>query len=143
MKTTAAYLIRRSGPGLGHGLFAARGIQRGEFIAEYTGRKIPTKVADTLSTRYLFEIDKEWTIDGSPRTNIARYINHSCDPNCEAEISDGRILIRALRYIQKGEEFSFDYGQEYFEEFIRPKGCRCVKCVARPSVAGAMPLAVS
>lgn len=132
MKTTAPYVIRRSRPGMGCGLFAARDIAAGEFICEYTGKKIPTKVADELETRYLFELDKKWTIDGSPRSNIARYINHSCCPNVEAEIDEGdRILIHAIRDIDKGEEFGIDYGEEYFDEFIKPVGCMCEGCALR------------
>lgn len=118
-------MIRKSKPGTGRGLFAACDIKKGDFILEYTGKKIPTPFADTLKSRYLFEIDEIWTIDGSPRSNIARYINHSCDPNTEAEIRDGRIMIEAKRDIKKGEELTIDYDTEYFDEFIRPVGCRC------------------
>ncbi len=127
MKTIdARFAIRRSSPGKGQGLFAQRDIKKGEFILEYTGEKIPTAVADAMKdARYLFEIDEEWTIDGSPRSNTARYINHSCNPNTEAEISDGKILIIAVRDIKKGEELTIDYDTEYFDEFIRPVGCKC------------------
>jgi uncharacterized protein len=111
--------------GLGKGLFADRAFCAGELVAEYSGRRIPTAYADTLKTRYLFEIDEQWTIDGSPESNIARYINHACSPNCEAGLRDGRIFIRAARRIRKGEELTIDYGEEYFDEFIRPKGCKC------------------
>lgn len=124
------YAIKRSRPGTGQGLFALVPMLRGEFIVEYTGKKIPTPYADTLSSRYLFEIDKEWTIDGSPRSNIARYINHSCDPNVEALIEKGddgenHINIYAVRAIKAGEELGIDYGDEYYDEFIRPVGCKC------------------
>lgn len=124
----ARFAIRKSRPGLGHGLFATAPIRTGDFILEYTGTRIPTKLADTLKTRYLFEIDRAWTIDGSSRSNIARYINHSCVPNCEAEIRDGAILIYASRDIKRGEEITLDYGQEYFDEFIKPAGCKCDHC---------------
>ena len=113
---------------MGRGLFAAIPIRKGDFLLEYTGRRIPTSYADTLKTRYLFELDEEWTIDGSRRTNIARYVNHSCAPNCEVQLRDGKILIFATRNIRQGEEFTFDYGDEYFEEFIRPSGCKCSFC---------------
>ena len=135
MKTTVMYAIRKSAPGLGHGLFATRAVSKGDFVIEYTGNSISTKVADALSTRYLFEIDSKWTIDGSVRSNIARYINHSCDPNCEAEILDGRILITAARDIEKGEELTMDYGEEYFDEFIKPVGCKCFKCCSTTRAA--------
>lgn len=122
------FAVRRSRPGLGHGLFATAPIAAGDFILEYTGTRIPTKVADTLPSRYLFEIDRDWTIDGSSRANIARYINHSCEPNCEADIHDGAILIHAVRDIAPGEEITINYGEEYFDEFIRPVGCKCNAC---------------
>ena len=129
----ARFEIRRSKPGMGQGLFAAAPIKKGDFILEYTGKKIPTALADTMTSRYLFEIDEDWTIDGSPRSNTARYINHSCEPNTEAEIEDGRILIHAVRNIKKGEELTIDYDSEYFDEFIRPVGCKCVKCATPTS----------
>lgn len=122
-------VVRRSRPGLGRGLFTTVPITKGDFVIEYTGKKIPTAYADTLKTRYLFEIDSDWTIDGSSPENTARYINHSCRPNCESELRDGRILIYAVRNIQKGEELTMDYGDEYFDEFIRPHGCKCEKCL--------------
>lgn len=122
------YKIARAKPGKGFGLFALVPIRKGEFILEYTGTRITTAVADKLPTRYLFEIDEDWTIDGSPRSNTARYINHSCDPNCEADIVDGKILITAAKNILAGEELTFDYGEEYFDEFIKPFGCMCQSC---------------
>lgn len=121
-------VIRRSHPGLGKGLFADREIARGAFVAEYTGTRIPTAYADILKTRYLFELDDTWTIDGSSPANVARYINHSCEPNCEADIRDGRVYISAVRDVRAGEEITIDYGDEYFDEFIRPVGCKCSKC---------------
>ena len=121
-------VIRKSRPGLGHGLFARTPLRKGDLIAEYTGKRISTAHADTLKTRYLFEIDKEWTIDGSSRDNVARYINHSCEPNCECEEYHGRVFVYTMRNIRKGEEFTIDYGEEYFDEFIRPIGCRCMHC---------------
>src|SRR6185503_7561421 len=98
------FRIGRAGRGLGFGLYARRTFKKGEFVAEYTGHLLPTKEADELGTRYLFEIDKDWTVDGSPRSNIARYMNHSCDPNCETDIIERRIMIFAIRDIEIGEE---------------------------------------
>ena len=123
------FIVRKSRPGLGRGLFAAASYRKGEYLLEYTGKKIPTPYADTLKTRYLFELDSEWTIDGSARSNIARYINHSCAPNAEAGIREGKILISAVRTIRKGEEITIDYDTEYFDEFIRPVGCKCARCI--------------
>ena len=116
---------------MGLGLFAHTPIKKGNFILEYTGTRISTALADILTTRYLFEIDETWTIDGSPRSNTARYINHSCKPNCEANIKKGKIMIYAIRPIVPHEELSMDYGDEYFDEFIKPHGCRCGACAAK------------
>lgn len=122
------FKIARSAPGAGLGLFARVPIEAGDFVIEYTGTRIPTSVADEMTTRYLFEINEEWTLDGSGRDNVARYINHSCEPNCESSLENERINIYALRDIDAGEELTFDYGDEYFDTFIRPEGCRCIKC---------------
>lgn len=124
------FVVRKARPGLGNGLFATAPIKKGEFILEYKGERIPTKKADVLRTRYLFELDEQWTIDGSTRSNRARYVNHSCRPNCEAIIEKGKINYYALRAIQEGEEIVIDYGDEYFDEFIRPYGCKCAVCTA-------------
>lgn len=121
-------VTRRSRPGLGIGLFAARALLAGDFVAEYSGSRIPTLYADKLKTRYLLEVDEYWTIDGSSRGNLARYINHSCDPNCHGELYGGRVFVIASRDIAAGEELTLDYGDEYFNEFIRPVGCKCPRC---------------
>jgi hypothetical protein len=123
--------IREAEPGKGFGLYAKKDFAFGEYLLDYTGKKIPTKVADKLETRYLFELDAKWTIDGEDESNTARYINHACDPNVEAEIEGERIMIHAARDIEKGEELTIDYGDEYFDEFIKPGGCLCGTEVCR------------
>jgi len=128
MNGAKTVMVQKSRPGLGHGLFASEAIKKGSFIAEYIGKRIPTSYADTLKTRYLFALDDEWTIDGSGSENIARNINHACEPNAEAEIHDDRVYILATKDIAKGEEITIDYGEEYFDEFIRPVGCKCRRC---------------
>ncbi|MFA5998183.1 MAG: SET domain-containing protein [Candidatus Paceibacterota bacterium] len=117
--------VGRSSAGLG--LFATRPFKKGERIIEYVGRTISNAEAYTSRSKYLFEVNKRKTIDGTARENVARYINHSCTPNCEPEIERGRIFIDALKNIKAGEEFAYDYGEEYFNEHIRPYGCRCAK----------------
>lgn len=81
-----------------------------------------------MSGKYLFDVGKKITIDGNIPQNKARYINHSCRPNCEADGPPGRVFIFATRSIKPGEELTYDYGKEYFDEHIKPKGCRCDKC---------------
>jgi SET domain-containing protein len=125
MDRTPAYEVRDGRPGTGKGLFARKDFAKGEFIVEYTGKKITTAEADASKSRYLFELDKDWTIEGPPDINIAGYINHSCDPNAEVEEHDGHLLICAEHRIKAEEEITIDYGQEYFDEFIKPVGCKC------------------
>lgn len=119
-------VVKRARAGLG--LFAARPYKKGERIIEYFGRIISREEEYTSRSKYLFEVSARKTIDGATRSNIARYINHSCRPNCIPEIRQGRVYIEALRGIKPGEELAYDYGDEYFDEHIKPKGCRCEKC---------------
>ena len=77
---------------------------------------------------YMFELNKRWTIDGSPRWNVARYINHSCRPNAKPVGRKGGIVIVALRQIEPGEEITYDYGREYLKCFLDNNGCRCAAC---------------
>jgi SET domain-containing protein len=79
----------------------------------------------------MFEINRRWSIDGSSRRNLGRYINHACQPNAEAALRAGKIVFVALRDITVGEEITLDYGEEYFELFIKPVGCRCASCVGK------------
>lgn len=118
--------------GKGKGLFSGVPFKSGDFVAEYSGMKIPTTEANTSSSRYLFEIDDTWTIDGSDESNLGRWVNHSCDPNCEASIEQGRIIIRAARSIERGVELTIDYDQEYFNEFLKEVcACSTVRCRSR------------
>jgi len=131
MKTTdERFEVKDGRPGMGKGLYARKNVAKKDFILEYTGKRIPTKEADESGSRYLFEIDSKWTIKGPPSINLAGYINHSCEPNVEAEIEPGddgldHINIYATRDIKKGEELYIDYGMEYYNEFLKPIGCKC------------------
>lgn len=118
--------VKRSSAGLG--LFATRPIKRGERIVEYFGREISKAEEYSSTSKYLFEINSRKTIDGTQRDNVARYINHSCKPNCEPTIVKGRVWIDAIKNIKADEELSYDYGEEYVNEHIKPFGCRCVGC---------------
>ena len=86
-------VVRRSKTGLG--LFAESEIPKGACIIEYTGVELTKEQEDKSRSKYLFEIHSRKTIDGAPRWNTARYINHSCRPNCEPNIHKGRIYIHA------------------------------------------------
>lgn len=123
-------IVKKSYAGLG--LFASHEIKKGETIIEYVGNILNKEEADKVrANRYLFEVNRNKTIDGSPRWNTARYVNHACDPNAEAENKKGRIFYAAKRKIMPGEEITIDYGEEYFEEFIKPIGCKCSGCEAK------------
>jgi SET domain-containing protein len=124
------YVVRRTNTGLG--LFALQPIAKGTRIIEYTGPLIPNEEVDKRRGRYFFGVNTKWTIDGSPRSNVARYINHSCKPNAEALISGRRVWIWSRKNIKPGEEIAYDYGKEYFDDIIKPMGCRCEKCGSKP-----------
>jgi SET domain-containing protein len=124
------YVVRRTNTGLG--LFAVQPIAKGTRIIEYTGPLIPNEEVDKRRGKYFFGVNTKWTIDGSPRSNVARYINHSCKPNAEALISGQRVWIWSRKNIKAGEEIAYDYGKEYFDDIIKPMGCRCEKCGSKP-----------
>lgn len=117
----------------GFGLRALSDYKKGDLVIEYTGRKLKSEEADKKPNRYLFELNEKYTIDGSPRSNLARYINHSCRPNCEpVYYSDTQeIGIEAKRNIKAGEELTYDYGKAHFDEYIKPYGCKCEKCLEK------------
>lgn len=120
----------------GRGMFATVPIPKGTRIIEYTGERI-TKAEgfrrEELRRRraarggdgciYTFELNTRVDIDGRVLWNTARYINHSCSPNCESQIVRGRVWVVALRKIQPGEELTYDYYYDY--DHHREHPCRC------------------
>ena len=127
--------IGRSRTGLG--LFAAKPFKKREYIVTYRGRRLRNAEADKLEargSRYMFEINSRWTIDGSKRWNLARYVNHSCRPNAEAVERNRGIKYVARRRIKPDEEITVDYGKDYFDSFITKSRCRCVACRMRVSI---------
>lgn len=120
--------VKRSSAGLG--LFAEEDIPKEQLIIEYTGERITEDEANERGGQYLFSVTDNLTIDGTGRENTARYINHSCHPNAEAEHDEDedRIFIRACKKIKAGEEITYDYGKDFFNDIISKKGCRCRKC---------------
>lgn len=113
----------------GKGLFAEESIPKGACIIEYIGRPVSEKEQYENKGKYLFETGKGTMIDGNIPGNIAKYINHSCAPNCEIDIKNRRIYVFALKRINVGEELNYDYDTEYFDQHIKPKGCKCKKCL--------------
>ena len=124
------YRIGRSKTGLG--LFATKPIKKGTQIIRYFGPMLDCrkKKDDEVENKYLFQINNRWTIDGSVRKNIARYINHACRPNAESDVNSRKrtVHIRAIKNIAPGEEINYDYGTEYFKEYLKPIGCKCAAC---------------
>jgi SET domain-containing protein len=117
LRDTALPFVLRKSPIAGYGAFAVRRIRKGQRIIEYVGeiisqeesdRRYPDNGRDNHHT-FLFEIDEHRVIDASYNGNAARFINHSCDPNCEAIDEEGRIFIFARRNIQPGKELAYDY----------------------------------
>ena len=128
--------VRRSGVH-GKGMFAFAPLAEHELVIEYTGevitwrealRRHPHDPKDPDHTFY-FHIDDKHVIDANVGGNSARWINHACAPNCEAEEVDGRVFIRTLRDIAPGEELFYDYGlvidQRYTAKLKRQFECRC------------------
>ena len=116
----------------GVGAFAGRDICQGTRIIEYVGERI-TK-SESLrrcekSNEYLFALDDEHDLDGNVAWNPARFLNHSCAPNCEARLAAGRIWIVATRNIAAGEELTFNYGYDLADYRDYPCQCGSPKCV--------------
>ena len=123
----------------GNGIYATQNIKKGIKIIEYLGEKISRKEGDrrselrikkylnskNIGSVYIFQLNAKQDIDGSPLYNKARYINHSCDPNCEVDIENGKIWISSLRRIKKGEELSYDYGYSFDKDDYKDHPCKC------------------
>jgi uncharacterized protein len=124
------YRVGRSKTGLG--LFATKPIKKGSKIIRYFGPILDSKKKDedAIENKYLFELNGRWTIDGSIRENLARYINHACRPNAESDVKPRKrkVFIRAIKDIEPGEEINYDYGTDYFKAYLKPIGCKCDAC---------------
>src|SRR6202790_4453419 len=130
ISTKKPYRVGRSRTGLG--LFATKPIKKGAKIVRYFGPLLDSKKKkdDAIENKYLFELNNRWTIDGSVRKNVARYINHACKPNAESDVKPRKrkVFIRAIKNIEPGEEINYDYGTDYFKAYLKPIGCKCVAC---------------
>jgi SET domain-containing protein len=121
----------------GRGVFALRRIPKGTRIIEYKGKLITDKEADRRYSRMhehsphtmLFSLEGGWVIDATRRGNSARWINHSCAPNCEIEEEGQRIFIEARRDIRLGDELTYDYnlqiGEKHTKAAKREHACFC------------------
>ncbi len=129
----------------GKGIVATKNIKKNTKIIEYIGEKVTKSEGDKRSEErinkylnsndtgsvYIFELNKKYDIDGSPLYNKARYINHSCNPNCEVDIIDGKIWISSIKQIKKGSELTYDYGYSFDKNDYKDHICKCgsKKCV--------------
>ncbi|CAN5160378.1 SET domain-containing protein-lysine N-methyltransferase [soil metagenome] len=128
--------VRRSGVH-GKGVYAVAPIAADEIIIEYTGERISWDEAmdrhphdpDQPNHTFYFHIDDGRVIDALHGGNSSRWINHACDPNCEADEADGRVFIKALRDLAPGEELFYDYGlvidERYTPKLKKEFACRC------------------
>ena len=113
-----------------NGLYASQNIGKGTRIIEYKGKIISTRKSeedpkfDNTKAIYLFNINKKYDLDGDFKFNIARLINHSCDPNCEVYGTGLKIWVYAMKNIKRGEELSYDYGFNYDKDY-RDYPCKC------------------
>jgi SET domain-containing protein len=135
-RDTQPFVLRKSDI-QGRGAFATRQIRRGQRIIEYTGEAIGDDEADrrydddkmSRHHTFLFVVDDKTILDAAVGGNDARFINHSCDPNCEAVIEGKRIFIYALRTIRPGEELAYDYQYERTKDHTAEDetfyACRC------------------
>jgi len=134
-------VVRKSGIH-GRGVYARRRIREDETVCEYKGeiigeaevaRRYPENM-EGLNHTFIFGIEDEHNIDGGAKGNIARWINHSCDPNCDTFDKDKRMFIRAARDIRPGEELSYDYCIEAGERITKevksrwPCWCGALNC---------------
>lgn len=128
MVPTSKFKLRTARGVSGIGIFALEEIPKGKRIIEYIGKNVSVGKQQSATGRYLFTTGRKKMIDGNIKENLARFINHSCRPNCEADGPSGKVFIYAKRKIRAGEELAYDYGEEYFDDYIKPIGCKCKKC---------------
>jgi len=132
-----SYITVRNSPVHGRGVFSARKIPADTFIVEYEGERISEKEAsrrhgtdpDNPFHTFFFSLESGKLIDGGVDGSDARWINHACEPNCEAREEKGHVYIYSLRDIKKGEELNYDYGlvldERYTKKVKKNYECRC------------------
>ena len=140
------YLELRTSSIQGTGAFAIRAIRKGTRLIEYVGQRISWRTADKRYDddkmgrhhTFLFTVDDKVVIDGAVQGNAARFLNHSCDGNCEAIDDRKRIFIEARRNIKAGEELLYDYQYERTDEHTDEDevfyACRCGVAKCRGSI---------
>jgi SET domain-containing protein len=136
------YIVKKKSGVHGFGIFAKTDIPKGARVIEYVGERITKAEADRRGPKlveyakkhkqsgavYIFVLNKKHDIDGHVEYNIAKFINHSCAPNCEVEIIRGHIWIMALRDIKKSEELFYNYGYDMDTYDEHPCLCKMPGC---------------
>jgi uncharacterized protein len=125
-------LVFKSSPIHGMGGFARGDIPAGARVIEYVGEKITKQESLARceqNNEYIFALDDEHDLDGNVGWNPARFLNHSCEPNCEARLEGGCIWVVAIREIRAGEELTFNYGYDLADYAEHPCGCGAPGCV--------------
>ena len=118
-------------PIAGQGLFAAQAIKKGAKIMQYIGKKITQEESNrrlAAGNVYIFGLNGHYSLDGDTPKNTARYINHSCDPNCQTEQCGNIIWIVSIKDIQAGEELTYNYGYEVDDTPAEPCHCGANNC---------------
>ena len=142
-KSISEYVVVRNSKIHNKGVFAKKDIPKGTRVIEYVGEKITKAEAQKRAEKqleksknhtadggvYIFELNKKYDIDGKVSWNPAQFINHSCNPNAEAEIERGHIWIIAIKDIKKGDEISYNYGYDFDEYKDHPCKCGSKNCV--------------
>jgi len=136
-------IATRKSPIHGNGMFAVAQIRKGERLIEYKGRRRSHEDVDADESgdvesghTFLFTLNDDWVIDANFEGNDARWINHSCDPNCEAVLDEdeddpkkSRVFIESIRAIRPGEELTYDYGitlaERHTPRLKKIWACRC------------------
>ncbi len=147
------FVVRRSRIH-GSGVYATRRIRKGTRVVEYVGERISHDEADSRyeakgeddGHTFLFVVNDQVVIDAGVDGNEARFINHSCDPNCETVIEGGRVFIEAVRTIRPGEELGYEYGLTWEStddpEELANYACRCGAAKCRGTMLDPVPLDV-
>lgn len=125
-KGCRSFAVKRTATGLG--LLTMLPVRAGKRVIEYVGPIVTMEAVRRSRGKYFFGLDEGHAVDGSARSNLARYINHSCRPNAEAFICGRRVWVYSKRVLRAGEEITIDYGEEYLAAHMSQVRCKCEVC---------------